>query len=176
MVTLTPQAVYSWGKGTYMHIKGKFSWAPELVWPWWRRVKFFAFPEFERRSSDYWDRSLVIILSYPDSFLYEYIRCCALKLLIYFLSLKSNLVMEYLLSICCVAEWKGVPSLLARLLSEPTRGLNLLFLQEWVWVLSFRLFEYKIRRAAMEGSSFMEVMVLEVTRKSYFQIWKSVRS
>jgi hypothetical protein len=53
---------------------------------------------------------------------------------------------------------------------------NLLFLQEWACALYFRMFEFEIRWTVMEESSFTEFVVLEVTRKLYFQILKSVRS
>lgn len=54
---------------------------------------------------------------------------------------------------------------------------NLLFLQEWVFVLSFRVFEFEIRWTVIDKrSSFMEFKVLEVTPISYFQNFKSVKT
>lgn len=52
---------------------------------------------------------------------------------------------------------------------------NLLFLQKWAFVLSFRVFEFEIRWTVIDESSFMEFKVLEVTPISYFQIFESVK-
>ena len=53
---------------------------------------------------------------------------------------------------------------------------NLLFLQEWAFVLSFRVFEFEIRWTVIDESSFMESKVLDIIPISYFQIFKSVKT
>ena len=41
VVNFTPQSLYPW-EITRVHIKLEAGWAPELIWTFWRRVKYFA--------------------------------------------------------------------------------------------------------------------------------------